>query len=58
MTRTKWNKAYDHRAIPQTDPYFTIIKFGTDENYRPCYLWRMTDDVKEFLKQTKGAKHA
>lgn len=49
----KWNKAYDIRAIPSSDFFFTIIRFSTDENYRPCYLWRWTDSKEEFLKASK-----
>ena len=48
----KWNKAYDFRDIPSSDFFFTIIRFGTDKNYRPCYLWRFTDSKAEFLKAT------
>lgn len=54
----KWNKAYDFRAIPSSDFFFTIIRFGTDENYRPCLLWRWTDSKEEFLKASKKSNKA
>ena len=53
----KWNKEYDFRAIPSSDFFFKIIRFGTYKNYRPCLLWRFTDSKEEFLKATNQRKN-